>query len=244
MKKRIIGLLCLLFSLLASSQQKRQDSLAIILIDRMTDVIGDLESCSFALQTTNDVLDSGNLFIKQFTDFHVYMSGADKMLIKIAGDKGHKQIWYNGAQLAYYFREEHNYGLLDVPNNTIEMIDSVNRRYGIQFPAADFFYPSFTDDLLRDADELKFIGRSKVDGQDCFHILASTKDMVAQFWISSDAYNLPVRFVITYKNKTGNPQYQASFSDWQLNPNLPLAMFDFQPPPGSAQLRMLSKEDR
>jgi hypothetical protein len=244
MKKKIIGLLFLAFPLLVCSQQKQHDSLAILLIDRMTDVIGDLESCSFALQSSNDVIDSGNLFMKQFTDFHVYMSGPDKMLVNVSGDKGRRQIWYNGEQLAYYFREEHNYGILQVPGTIMEMIDSVNRKYGIQFPAADFFYPSFTDDLLRDADELKYLGRSQVNGKECFHILAATKEMVAQFWISSDAYNLPARFVITYKNKPGNPQYQASFSDWQLNPNLPVAMFDFQAPPGSAKLRILSKDDR
>lgn len=244
MKKKIIPLLCLAFPLLVCSQQKRQDSLAILLIDRMTDVIGDLESCSFALQTANDVVDSGDLLIKQFTDFNVYMSGPDKMLINFNGDKGHRQIWYNGQELAYYFREEHNYGILQVPGTTMEMIDTVNRKYGIQFPAADFFYPSFTDDLLKDADELKFIGRSRVNGQDCFHVVATNKEMVVQIWISSDAYNLPARFVITYKNKPGSPQYQANFSDWQLNPNLPVAMFDFQAPPGSARLRILSKEDR
>jgi hypothetical protein len=64
-----------------------------------------------------------------------------------------------------------------------------------------------------------------------------------QFWINNDAYNLPAVFSITYKNQQGTPQYLATFSDWQINPTLPDAMFDFQPPPNASKVRIMSKSD-
>ena len=59
-----------------------------------------------------------------------------------------------------------------------------------------------------------------VDGQECFHILAINSERTAQFWIANDAFNLPKKFVLTYKNK-GNLQYESTFSNWRLNPNIP-----------------------
>jgi hypothetical protein len=236
----------ILITIVAAAQSKHHDSLAILIVDRMSDVIGDLESCSFKLQIEDDVLntETGSGLVKKFTDCHVYMSGQNKMYINTEGDIDHRQMWYNGEQLAYYFGNEKNYGILWAPPTTIEMIDTMNALYNIDFPAADFFYPSFTDDLLQHSDTLKFLGMAYVNGQESFHLIAINKEVAVQFWIVNNAYNLPLRFVIVYKNKEGNPQYQGSFSEWQINPNLPAAMFDFQPPPGSALVRMVSKNGK
>jgi len=228
----------------ASAQTKQQDSIAILIIDRMTDVIGDLQSCSFKLHTVNDVMDTSLGLVKQFADFDVYMSGPNKLLVNAYGQKGHREFLYNGQELAYYSFKEHNYGVILAPANTIAMIDSVNALYGIEFPAADFFYPSFTDDLLEDADTIRFLGMDDIDGNEFFHIMALGKDVNFQFWVSNDAYDLPAKFAITYKHMPGSPQYLASFSEWQVNPDLPAAMFDFLPPPDAAQLRIMSKNDR
>lgn len=241
MKKTLFGFGFIFLFSAAVAQNKQQDSLAILIIDRMTDVIGDLESCSFRVLLSKDVADSAGLVnIKQFADCKVYLSGNDKMLVDFENEKGHRRMWYNGEQLAYYFRDEHNYGVIPAPSTTIRMIDSVNAVYHIDFPAADFFYPAFTDDLLENNDVVKFLGRTRVNGQDCFHILASNKEMVTQIWVSSDEYSLPLKYVITYRNRDGFPQFEGSFSEWKVNPGLPSALFNFEPPPGSNKVTILS----
>lgn len=236
----VAGVLCLP----GHAQGRQQDSLAILLLDRMSDVIGDLESCHFTVQSSHDTLDSQGMPIKLFTHHEIYLSGNDKMRVSGESPKGHRTIWYHAGLLASYYREEHNFGLLKVPETTLEMIDSVSKWYAMDFPAADFFYPTFTDDILAQADQLKYVGTATIDGQECFHILAINKNMRLQFWLANDAWNLPVRYVITYTSQPGQPQYEAAFSQWQLNPNLPLALFDFQPPPGARQVRVLATDER
>jgi len=243
--KKILGFLILTpLCLLSKAQQIDHDTAAIVIMDRMADVIGDLESCSYKLNTATDEMDPSVGLVKRFADYHVYMSGPDKMLVNVHGHKGHRQYMFNGDQLAYYSFDENNYGILPVPGNIIQMMDSVHALYDIEFPAADFFYPAFTDDLMQDADTIKYLGIDKINGGEYFHILAMNKDMAFQFWISNDAYTLPAKFVITYRNQPGNPQYVASFSEWQVNTTLPDAMFDFLPPPGAAKIRIMSKTDR
>ncbi|MDR2919501.1 MAG: DUF2092 domain-containing protein [Tannerella sp.] len=237
----------LFFTLQASGvfpQSKQQDSLAILIVDRMSDVIGNLESCSYHLSTTTDIVDPLFGHIKELASFEVFISGPDKMLVNAHGYRGHRQLMYNGNELAYYSFDENNYGILPVPATTIQMIDSVHTHYGIEFPAADFFYPAFTDDLLNEADLFRFLGIVRMEGKEYFHLVASTKDKNIEFWINNDAYNLPAKFVITYKTQKGNPQYHASFSDWQINPVLPEAIFDFLPPAGAAQVRIMSQNEQ
>lgn len=244
MKKITIVLACLIAGSGVLAQAKRHDSTAIALLDRMSDIIGGLESCSYRLHTAVDVTDTLNMLVKEFSDYHVYMSGPDKMLINAHGRRGHHQMMYNGSQLSYYSFDEHNYGLLSAPPTTLQMIDTMNNRFGIEFPAADFFYPAFTDDLLEDADTVRFLGKSEIDGKEYFDILAIGKKMNYQIWLSNDEFLLPARFLITYKSQPGSPQYFAIFSDWQINPVLPSAMFDFTPPPGARQVYMMAKGER
>lgn len=243
--KTITGLILLaLIGYDGIAQKKRHDSLAILIIDRMADVIGDLGSCSFKLNTAQDVPDTSAGMVKRFTDYEVYMQGPDKMLINAHGYKGHRQLWYNGQQLAYYSFDENNYALVGGYSNIIKTIDSINLMYDIEFPAADFFYPAFTDDLIENADSIRFLGKQIIGGIEMFHIVAVNKDAIFQFWINNDAYNLPARFAVTYKMKTGQPQYLATFSGWNVNPSLPIAMFDFLPPPGASRIRLVARTER
>ncbi len=243
MKKKLVYLLLLLpFSLIAQPA-KKIDSVALLILDHMSDVIGDLNSCSFKLSTSNDVVNAEyGASEKQFAEHEVYMQGPDKMLVQTRGAKHHKGFWYNGSHLTYYSYTENNYAVIDAPSHIIAAIDSINENYEIEFPAADFFYPSFTDDLIENSNTIVFLGSEKIDGKDCFHILAEGADMNIQIWVSNDALNLPVKLVITDKKKPLSPQYQASFSKWQLNPVLPASIFEFVAPPGAREIAILPKK--
>jgi hypothetical protein len=243
MKRIIVGLL-MFCSLSAMGQHTTFDTLALLIIDRMSAVIGDMRACRFRLTTATDVPDVDNVMIKQFADYEIFLSGADKMLINANGKRGHRQYKYNGKQLALYSFEENNYGVLQTPSTTIETIENLNADYGIDFPAADFLYPALTDDLLQNSDLIRYLGIETIDDKQFYHVLASNNETDMQFWISNDESNLPSRFVITDKLKEGNPQYYACFSAWEINPELPSALFDFLPPPGASHVKIISRNEQ
>lgn len=150
MKKTIGALALLLVSCTLIAQSKKNyDSLAIIIVDRMSHVIGDLASSSFKLNVASDMEVPSKELIKYFSDFEIFMDGPDKMLVNARGHKGHRQFLYNGEQVADYTYDENNYGIEAAPNKILNMIDSINHAYGVDFAAEDFFYPAFTDDLGR-----------------------------------------------------------------------------------------------
>lgn len=239
--KKIVLIFLVATALITKAQTHQIDTTAIIIFDRMSDLIGDLGSVSFTVKTSQDIIDVELGLLKYFNESQVYMVGPDKMMIHSNGNKGHRGMWYNGEELVYYSFTENNYAVIETPPTIIETFDEVNKQYDIEFPAADFFYPTFTDDLIATMDDIILAGRSVVEGKACYHIITRNKAMGVQFWISDDEWFLPVKMVIVYYDESPNAQYSATFSDWKVNPDLPNAMFNFTPPPKARKIKILAK---
>jgi hypothetical protein len=237
MKLLFIAFTCLLSGTL-NAQSSRIDTVAVSVLDRMSTMIGELGSCSVHIKSNYDVSSQTLGLVKHSDEEHLYIGGPDKLLIRSEGDKGNKYIIYNGKTLSHYSIDKNHYSQVAVPPTVMEMIDHMNKTYGIVFPVADFLYPGFVDDILAESTDLVLLGMTKVDGKDCYHIAGAGKDKTFQFWIADDPFTMPVKMVIVYTNKPLNPQFEATYSDWQINPNLPPSMFDFKVPPGAKKIKL------
>ncbi|WP_194776210.1 DUF2092 domain-containing protein [Pararhodonellum marinum] len=241
MKKSLFFVPFWLLAFCGFSQEKALDSRAVIVLDRMSEVIGDLTSCSFELKTTVDQPHDSVGVIREFFSHDVFFTGPDKMHVVTKGPQETHAYWYNGDIVMYYSFTYNRYGFIDAPDNILETIDFVNNEYGVDFPASDFFYPTFTDDLLENSDRVDYIGRVNVDGKECHHIVAKSEDSHIQIWISNDTFVLPMRYVIS-KNQNGKVMdFEGVFSNWKLNPNLPNAIYDFVVPESARILTILPK---
>ncbi len=244
--KHMFTSILVLFALLPvlHAQTVKQDTIAIMILDRMSSVVGDLTSVHFKIETRQDEAETDAGIISHFGESDVYFSGADKMLVLSHGDKGHRGYWYNGEQLAYYSFNENNYAVIPTPLSTIETFDSLHKCYDFDFPAADFFYPTFTEDLLAQFDQITYNGKKLIEGKECFYIVARNEQMQVQFWFANDAMNMPVKMFITQLSTNPALQYEATFSNWELNPDLPPSIFEFAPPPQARRISILSKCDQ
>jgi hypothetical protein len=223
-----------------SQEVKMHDSTAVFILDKMADVIGDLQSVTFELNNSTDKFDFNNNIEKQYSKSIITFSGPDKLQAQTEGTEGKKGFWYDGSHLSFYNFDENNYVTLEAPETTLEMIDEMHINYDFQFPAADFFYPNFTDDMMEQFDSIKYLGKKTIDNEECYHIMATNKDLNVQLWISNKTYLLPKHFVIIYKNKS-NLQYESTFSNWSVNPNIPNTVFEFLPPPKAKLISILKK---
>ena len=241
MKRVLQGFLLLALSMNAIAQGPANDPASVQILDHMSAVIGELGSCSFTVSVSRDMNDPDLGLVTQFGVNEVYMRGPDKMLVNSRSDSDHRGYWYDGKTVTYYSYDENNYAAVKAPATILQTIDAISRDYGVDFPAADFFYPTFTDDLLDNSDRIVFLGKATVEGKDCFHILAAGKTMGVQLWIADDSVNLPVKVSIVYYDQKNAPRYEATFSNWKINPELPSAMFDFVPPQTAARITLVPR---
>jgi hypothetical protein len=226
----------------ADAQKQAADPVAIAILNRMADNLGALQSCSFHLDASHDAYDPNiGVTIKRHDAYQVYLVGPDKMLVNAIGDDGHRGFWYDGKVAYAYSYAENNYGRFSVPPNLIDMIDRIHEDYGIDFPAADLLYPTFVDDLIAQSQKVIFRKTVKVGDQDCFHIVAKGADQDVELWIANDGANLPVKYLFRTRDKEGATEYEGTFADFRMNPELPAPMFSFTPPPGAHEVRMLPR---
>jgi hypothetical protein len=197
--------LCIVTASGALAQRTNIDTIAVSILDRMSAMIGSLTSCHYTVRSNYDVRSQHLGLVKHGDDEQIYMQGPNKLLIRSQGDRGERSIYYDGETLNYYSMENNQFASLAFSAPIVDMIDTVNKLYGIEFPASDFFYPTFVDDLLSESKSLIYLGMTKVDGKDCYHIAGITADKSYQFWVADDALTLPVKMVIVYTNRDMNP---------------------------------------
>jgi len=237
-KKIFFSFLIMAGSARIQAQTRKIDTVAVTILDKMSAMIGDLSSCSVTIRSNYDVRSKELGLVKHSDEEQLFLHGPDKLLIRSEGDKGSRDFVYNGETLSYYSMDKNQYGQIRIPASIMEMIDTVNKLYGIEFSGADFFYPGFVDDILSESKALVYLGLTRVDGKECFHIAGTASDKTFQFWISNDAFTLPLKMVIIYTGKELSPQYEAVLTDWQVNPTLPDALFNFSAPPKAKKIKL------
>lgn len=225
-----------LFLVSCTSDDGIYDERAVEHLDNLSETIGNLNSCSYTLVTKVSEGSESELS----NEHDVYMRGPDKMHIHTNGTKGRKGFWYDGSSFAYFSYNKNTYDVVGAPGNIITAIDELHHKYGIDFPAADFFYPYFTDDILDNFNEVLFLGHENIDNVDCFVIKASNEDNVLKIWIEKDS-NLPHKMSIVQTNDSDN-SYEAVFSNWRINPKLPDVLFEFKPPANSKREKLQPKK--
>jgi len=239
-KKAVLySVLVSFFLVSCTSEDKEQyDTRALASLDAMSEAIGELGACSYTLNNVN-VLEDGTEFYNQHD---VYMRGPDKLYIHSVGTKGDRSYWYDGSTLAYYSFDKNTYATVEAPDTIMKMIKHVNEKYGVDFPAADFFYPDFTDDILNDFDHVLFLGDETINGQESISVLASNDNSIVRIWIDK-ATNLPVKFLID--SKVSNAEYYvASFSNFKVNPDLPDLLFEINAPINSESTELKPSEKK
>lgn len=237
--KQYLFILIFFISVSLQAQHKKIDSAAVAIVDRMTNIIGDLNSCSFQLERSFDVKNQFG-WERNYSSDEVYLQSPNKMFVEIEGNHDHRGYWYNGEILVYYSFNENNYSVLEAPSTIIDMIDGIHQNFGIEFPAADIFYPEFTEDLMTEYDKIIYLGEKEIAGQTCYHIMAVNKKTNLQLWISNSSFMLPKKMLVISKDK-GNKQYEITFKNWQLNTKIPSTLFNFTPPPNAKNISIMIK---
>jgi hypothetical protein len=227
------------------AQAKSDDPRAVMILNRMADNIGALRACSFHLEASHDAFDPDvDALVKLQSAHEVMMVGPNKLLVNSTGDGGHRGFWFDGKDAYYYSYGENNYGHITGPATIIDVIDQVHDDYGVDFPAADFFYPTFVDDLIAQTQRIVYRKTVEVDGRECFHIVATGTDQDLEMWISNDAMTLPVKYLFRTRDPGQTTEYEGTFSDWKMNPELPATIFTFTPPPGAREVHLLARNEK
>ena len=242
MKKIKFSIIILsVIALFSCSDNKKglYEEAAINALDDLTEVMGQLKSCSFTLNTS--IIKAENGIEPTYKTHDLYMRGSDKMYYYSKSNNERLGHWYNGEELAVFNFASNKYDIMDAPATIMETINLFNKDFKVTFPAADFFYPSLTDDIIQNCDTVIIVGTKVVDEVECIEINATNENVDIYILIEKET-SLPKALAIYYMGDREGEHFLSMFSNWRKDPNLPDNMFMFSPPENSTQTSILTSK--
>jgi hypothetical protein len=150
----------------------------------------------------------------------------DKLSVDIDGDDGNIRITYDGSQLTVYNVTQNRYIEMPITGSIETMLRAAAEKFGVDFPLADFLADKPGQSFLSGAIYGTKVNEVTIDGQECGHyFFAQPPGIEFELWTESDKASVPRRLVVTYRSLPGQPQFLATFSDWQLNVDAPDSEF-------------------
>jgi hypothetical protein len=121
------------------------------------------------------------------------------------------------------------------------MIKEAKKRVGFDFPLEDFLSQTSDQALLSGVTEGKIVNQVTIDGAPANHLtLFQPPGLELELWLGADEKALPKRLFITYRSIPGQPNFIATFSDWNFSVTPTDADFTFQAPEGAKQVELKS----
>lgn len=160
----------------------------------------------------------------------------DRAFVEYQSDLGSKRLWYDGKRITMYDAAENAVASTSAPKKLDAAVDQLLASNGFQPPLSDFLYGNPYDVLSKHAQLGAYLGLHDAGGHRCHHLAFADKTIDWQIWIEDGAEPLPRKLVVTYKLLPGSPQFEALFTDWNLNEKFADAVFTPTIPSGATQV--------
>jgi len=194
---------------------------------------------SFQARSLRVYADTDGRFLHIGHTIKVLIRRPDRMRVDINGDDGKTQIFFDGKTLVLYGPAKKEYVSIPVPGSIEGMLKEAQTRMGIDFPLEDFVSPDPAKMILSGVTEAKIVNEVTIDDALADHLtLFQPPGLELELWLSKDAKSLPERLFITYRSVPGQPNFIATFSDWNFSVAPTDADFTFQPPDGAKQVEL------
>ena len=207
----------------------------------MIDFLEGLKSFSLAAERALDVVQDNGQKLQFSARFTVDVRRPDRLHVKRQQDDGSgATMWYDGKSLAIQPDQSSYYGRVDAPATIDETLDFLETRLETPMPMVDLVYNDLTP-LMEAIISTEYIGDAVLGDTPVRHIAYRGESVDWQLWIQSEGDPLPRKLVITYRDREGMPQISAFFHHWKANPELADSVFEFEPPAGAEQIRIVAR---
>jgi len=214
------------------------DARADELLKRTGDYLGQAKFFSVSAEVWQDIQTASGQRIQAGRNIDLQLRRPDRLHAEIHSPRRHRELIYDGKGITLFNRADNLYGTAHVSGSLDDAMDVASEKFGIAMPLEDFLRSDPHKDLLRKTTSGKDIGPVTVMGVPCEHLAFSQENIDWQIWIENGARPVPRKFVITYKDEPGSPQFTAIFSDWDFITILPDFVFKFEPPAGASKIKV------
>jgi len=225
------------------SARTASEQRAMAILKNMSEYLAQAERFSVTIRDGYDAVQRSGQKVEFGEARKVTVSRPDRLRIEVERSDGEKGlVVFNGKDLAVYNENKNVYATVSRQGTLDQVIKYAMDDLKMRVPLAMMLLstlPSELDKLVVSAD---YVETTTITDVPCDHVAARTSRGVdVQVWVAQGSQPLPRRIVITYKEETGQPQFWADLSNWNLAPEVSDTLFTFTPPDGADRIQFLAE---
>jgi hypothetical protein len=166
----------------------------------------------------------------------ITMRRPDRLRIEATRWDGRRRMFlFDGTQLAVSDPDLKVYATAPRPGTVDAALDYLTDDLHMRMPLHELFSADLAKKLAS-IGKARWVDADTIAGTATDHVFLRGDGTDLQVWIAKEGDALPRRIVITYRQDEGQPQFRASFTEWNLSPDVPDALFVFTPPEGAEKI--------
>jgi hypothetical protein len=207
-------------------------------LERMARFVASAQKLSVTLETAYDVLQPDGQKIEFGARRRVALRRPDRFRMDAEERDGSRRgIMFDGKEIYAFDLDENVYASVAKPGTADQALDHATGELGLRIPLSDLFASDLPQTVAK-SKEVSLVAEEKLRDVSCEHIAVRADEVDYEVWVATGEQPLPQRIVVTYKLAPGQPRFVASLSDWNLAPDLPDALFTYEPAADAERIRV------
>ena len=206
----------------------------------MADTLGKAKAYSVEIHAEYDAVQPSGQKVEFSDTRNVLVRRPDGLLVDVERSDGERSsVRFDGKAITAASATPNVYAQAERAGSLDDAVRYFRQELKMQLPLAAMLLTTFRQELESRLGTVEYVESTMRFGKEADHFAAQGTDVDAQFWVSVDDPPLPMRVVITYKNADGQPQYAATFEDWDLTPSVSDSKFAFEASAGAQKIVFL-----
>jgi hypothetical protein len=217
---------------------------AMAVLQRMAELLSQAPRFSVTLDIGFDAVQDSGQKIEFGETRQIVLRRPDRLRVDATKRDGAKStLLFDGKDITVVHPQENVYATAARPGSVDEAVAYFVHDLGMRFPLAEMLTSQLAQRLADQVRVADYVEASSIAGVPCDHLAFRGDEADLQVWVAQGQHPLPHRVVITYRHADGRPQFWAQFSDWNLAPEVPDALFAYTPPPGTAKIAFSPRQE-
>jgi hypothetical protein len=233
------GLLLILVAAPVSARSDA-DERAAKRVEAMASFIAKAPRLSVTTDSTYDVVQDSGQKVEFGEQRVITLRRPDRARIETTRRDGTRRgLVFDGKQIAVFDLDQKVYATAAKEGTTDAAFDYFKNDLDMRLPLSELLASNLPQKISNMLGSARLVGEETVNGVATDHVALRGDTADLQLWIAREGDPLPQRLVITYRLAEGQPQYEASFSGWNLAPDVPDSAFTFTPAAGAQEIPFL-----
>jgi hypothetical protein len=239
------GLLLMTAGCAMAQEQTNQSNVVSRRADRVLrsacDFLAQTHSFSLSAEIWREHVDETGQKIQFSRTVEMDVKRPDGLRLEISSPLAARGFWYDGKTLTILDRKRNFYSTNAMPSTLDDAVDAAHDQ-GIDLPLIDLAMSDPYADATAKVETGRYFGISPVLGVACHHLAFTQENVDWQVWVEDGPQPLIRKFVITYKNEPGTPEFTALITRWDMTDRIADSDFVFEKPPGALKIDMRTDE--